>query len=143
MAVCVRPLTNVNGVVGHAGVLTMVPHPTQLPSQIHHAGTGVSFRAKCPKVNVWNLESAVQEQLTRRRITESCRYHPPPGTKEWPQLPPKLGPLRCEDRMKLTHKFAEMTPEKRPQDPHMDGTGLRFQTMEHGGFPTQCPKPSN
>jgi hypothetical protein len=35
--------------------------------------------------------------------------------------------------MKLTHKFAEMTPEKRPQDPHMDGTGLRFETMEHGG----------
>jgi hypothetical protein len=27
--------------------------------------------------------------------------------------------------MKLTHKFAEMTPDKRPQHPHMDGTGLR------------------
>ena len=35
--------------------------------------------------------------------------------------------------MKLTHQFAEMTPEKRPQDPHMDGTGLRFETTEHGG----------
>jgi hypothetical protein len=35
--------------------------------------------------------------------------------------------------MKLTHKFAEMTPEKRPQDPHMDGTGLRIETLEHGG----------
>jgi hypothetical protein len=34
--------------------------------------------------------------------------------------------------MKLTHKFAEMTPEKRPQDPHMDGTGLRIETLEHG-----------
>jgi hypothetical protein len=22
---------------------------------------------------------------------------------------------------------------RRPQDPHMDGTGLRFETMEHGG----------
>jgi hypothetical protein len=33
----------------------------------------------------------------------------------------------------LTHKFAEMTPEKRPQDPHLDGTGLRFEAMEHGG----------
>jgi hypothetical protein len=31
--------------------------------------------------------------------------------------------------MKLTRRFAEMTPEKRPQDPHMDGPG----TMEHGG----------
>jgi hypothetical protein len=35
--------------------------------------------------------------------------------------------------MKLTHRFAEMMPEKRPQDPHLDGTGLRFETMEHGG----------
>jgi hypothetical protein len=25
--------------------------------------------------------------------------------------------------MKLTHKFAKMTPDKRPQDPHMDGIG--------------------
>ena len=22
---------------------------------------------------------------------------------------------------------------RRPQDPHRDGTGLRFETMEHGG----------
>jgi hypothetical protein len=35
--------------------------------------------------------------------------------------------------MKLTHKFAMMIPEKRPQDPDMDGTGLRSETMEHGG----------
>ena len=27
--------------------------------------------------------------------------------------------------MKLTRRFAEMTPDNRPQDPHMDGTGLR------------------
>jgi hypothetical protein len=44
--------------------------------------------------------------------------------------------------MKLTHKFAELTPEKRPQDPHMDGTGLRFETMEHGGeYPDTMPQP--
>ena len=35
--------------------------------------------------------------------------------------------------MKLTHRFAEMTPDKRPQDPHMDGAGLRFETLDHGG----------
>jgi hypothetical protein len=35
--------------------------------------------------------------------------------------------------MKLTHRFAELTPDKRPQDPPMDATGLRFETMEHGG----------
>jgi hypothetical protein len=43
--------------------------------------------------------------------------------------------------MKLTHRFAELTPEKRPQDPHMDGTGLRFETMEHGGeYPDMMPQ---
>ena len=43
--------------------------------------------------------------------------------------------------MKLTHRFAEMTPEKRPQDPHMDATGLRFETMEHGGeYPDTMPQ---
>jgi hypothetical protein len=35
--------------------------------------------------------------------------------------------------MKLTHKFAEMTPEKGPQDPDMNGTCLRSETKEHGG----------
>jgi hypothetical protein len=43
--------------------------------------------------------------------------------------------------MKLTRKFAEMTPEKRPQDPHTDGTGLRFETMDHGGeYPDTMPQ---
>jgi hypothetical protein len=43
--------------------------------------------------------------------------------------------------MKLTHRFAQLTPEKRPQDPHMDGTGLRFETMEHGGeYPDTMPQ---
>jgi len=43
--------------------------------------------------------------------------------------------------MKLTHKFAEMTPEQRPQDPYLDGTGLRFKTMEHGGeYPDTMPQ---
>jgi hypothetical protein len=43
--------------------------------------------------------------------------------------------------MKLTHKFAEMTPDKRPQDPHMDGPGLHFETMAHGGeYPDTMPQ---
>jgi hypothetical protein len=43
--------------------------------------------------------------------------------------------------MKLTHRFAQLTPEKRPQDPHMDGTGLRVETMEHGGeYPDTMPQ---
>ena len=43
--------------------------------------------------------------------------------------------------MKLTHEFAEMTAEKRPQDPSMDGTGLSFETMEHGGeYPDTMPQ---
>jgi hypothetical protein len=35
--------------------------------------------------------------------------------------------------MKLAHRFAQLTPEKRPQDPHLNGKGLRWETMEHGG----------
>jgi hypothetical protein len=44
--------------------------------------------------------------------------------------------------MKLTHRFAQLTPEKRPQDPGMDGSGLRrFETMEHGGdYPDTMPQ---
>jgi hypothetical protein len=30
---------------------------------------------------------------------------------------------------------------RRPQDPHLDGTGLRFETMEHGGeYPDTMPQ---
>jgi hypothetical protein len=43
--------------------------------------------------------------------------------------------------MTLIHKFAEMTPDKRLQDPNLDGTGLRFETMEHGGeYPDTMPQ---
>ena len=31
--------------------------------------------------------------------------------------------------MKLTRRYEKMTPEKRPQDPSMDGTGLTFETL--------------
>ena len=44
-------------------------------------------------------------------------------------------------RYEAHHKFAEMTPDKRPQDPHMDGTGLRFETLDHGGeYPDTMPQ---
>jgi hypothetical protein len=34
-----------------------------------------------------------------------------------------------------------MTPDKRPQDPHMDGTGLHFETLDHGGeYPDTMPQ---
>jgi len=43
--------------------------------------------------------------------------------------------------MKLTHRFQELAADKRPQDPHLDGTGLRFETMEHGGkYPDTMPQ---
>jgi hypothetical protein len=38
--------------------------------------------------------------------------------------------------MPLIHHFDEMTPEKRPQDPLRNGTGLTFKPAEHGG---KCP----
>jgi hypothetical protein len=46
--------------------------------------------------------------------------------------------------LKLTQKFPEMTPDKRPQDPHMNGAGLRFETMEHRGeYPDTMPQAIN
>jgi hypothetical protein len=32
-------------------------------------------------------------------------------------------------------------PEKRPQDPHLNGSGLQFETLEHGGeYPDAMPQ---
>jgi hypothetical protein len=43
--------------------------------------------------------------------------------------------------MTLVHEFEELTLERRPQDPDMDGSGLRFETMEHGGqYPDAMPQ---
>ena len=34
-----------------------------------------------------------------------------------------------------------MAPEQRPQDPKLDGSGLRFETMDHGGeYPDAMPQ---
>ena len=33
----------------------------------------------------------------------------------------------------VAHEFEEMTPDKRPQNPQGDRTGLTFTTLEHGG----------
>jgi hypothetical protein len=35
--------------------------------------------------------------------------------------------------VKFTSTFTLLAPDKRPQDPQMDGTGLCFETMDHGG----------
>ena len=43
--------------------------------------------------------------------------------------------------MKLIHRFKELPSEKCPQAPNLDGTGLRFETMEHGGeYPDTMPQ---
>jgi hypothetical protein len=43
--------------------------------------------------------------------------------------------------MKLSHRFQVLTAEKRPQDPHLDGTDLRFETLDHGGeYPDTMPQ---
>ena len=37
--------------------------------------------------------------------------------------------------------FAATDADKRPQDQHMDGTGLRFKTLDHGGeYPDTMPQ---
>jgi hypothetical protein len=43
--------------------------------------------------------------------------------------------------MKIIYEFEELTPEKRPQDPHLNGAGLQFETLEHGGeYPDTMPQ---
>lgn len=43
--------------------------------------------------------------------------------------------------MRLINRFAPLAPEQRPQDPELDGRGLRFETMDHGGeYPDQMPQ---
>ena len=43
--------------------------------------------------------------------------------------------------MKLIDRFPELSPEKRPQDPRLDGSGLRFEPIEHGGeYPDTMPQ---
>jgi len=43
--------------------------------------------------------------------------------------------------MRLTRRFALLAPERRPQDPKLDGSGLRFETMDHGGeYPDTMPQ---
>jgi hypothetical protein len=43
--------------------------------------------------------------------------------------------------MNLMQRFKELARDNRPQDPFLDGTGLRFETMEHGGeYPGSMPQ---
>jgi hypothetical protein len=43
--------------------------------------------------------------------------------------------------MQETQTFRELTYTMRPQDPRGDGTGLRFETGEHGGdYPDNMPQ---
>jgi hypothetical protein len=43
--------------------------------------------------------------------------------------------------MKLTYRFYGLAADKRPQDPHLDRTGLRFETLDHGGeYPDTMPQ---
>ena len=43
--------------------------------------------------------------------------------------------------MKLTCRFSPLAPEKRPQDSRMNGKGLRFETLDHGGeYPDLMPQ---
>lgn len=43
--------------------------------------------------------------------------------------------------MKFTRRFPLLRPDKRPQDPNLDGTGLKFETLDHGGeYPDTMPQ---
>ena len=43
--------------------------------------------------------------------------------------------------MKLMRQFPLLPPDRRPQDPRLNGTGLRFETLDHGGeYPDTMPQ---
>src|SRR5690242_7055293 len=43
--------------------------------------------------------------------------------------------------MRIILECDELSPEQRPQDPGLDGTGLKFETLEHGGdYPDAMPQ---
>ena len=47
--------------------------------------------------------------------------------------------MNYADGRKAVHTYRPLTPEKRPQDPKRDGSGLRYVTMEHRGIPNSMP----
>ena len=43
--------------------------------------------------------------------------------------------------MKLMRKFPLLPPDRRPQDPNLNGAGLRLETLDHGGeYPDTMPQ---
>jgi hypothetical protein len=43
--------------------------------------------------------------------------------------------------VKLMRKFPLLPPDKRPQDPNLNGAGLQFETLYHGGeYPDTMPQ---
>jgi hypothetical protein len=43
--------------------------------------------------------------------------------------------------VKLMRKFPLLPPDRRPQDVNLDGAGLRFEALDHGGeYPDTMPQ---
>ena len=43
--------------------------------------------------------------------------------------------------MRVPDAFRPLAPDNRPQDPYLDGTSLKFETLEHGGeYPDTMPQ---
>lgn len=44
-------------------------------------------------------------------------------------------------KVTTSHTYETMTEEMRPQDDHLDGSTLKFETLEHGGeYPDTMPQ---
>jgi hypothetical protein len=47
----------------------------------------------------------------------------------------------AEMKITASHTYRDLPPERRPQDPAMDGRGWTFETLEHGGeYPDTMPQ---
>ena len=49
--------------------------------------------------------------------------------------------MSADGTVTMSHTYAPMTEEKRPQDIYMDARDWRFETLEHGGqYPDMMPQ---
>jgi hypothetical protein len=48
--------------------------------------------------------------------------------------------IRHPDGSRTVHRYGPMPPDRRPQDPTLDGRTLKYEPLEHGGeFPDCMP----
>jgi hypothetical protein len=68
--------------------------------------------------------------VLRVAILQLSPFLPSAPARESIDRPGRRGYIKA---MRVVHEYRPLPAEKRPQDPHLDGRGLRFEALEHGG----------